>query len=154
MTKPAHVDQQIIERRMRVAQLRLGGVRNQRTIASRLGVSVATINRDFKALDAEWKKRAADDIDVEKAIDLDRTERLIASLWEQALKGKWLATDRIISLMQHRARLLGLDAPQKREDTHTVNLTIMAEQIAAETGLDKNEIMAEAQRIITAGSTA
>lgn len=116
MTTSAQKEQEILERRSRVAQFRLGGVRNQRQIAKALGVSVATINRDFKALDAEWRERAAADIAVEKAIDLDRIDRLIMALWDKAAKeGRWLATDRVIALMQHRAKLLGLEAPAKQD---------------------------------------
>lgn len=116
MTTSAQKEQEILERRSRVAQFRLGGVRNQRQIAKALGVSVATINRDFKALDAEWRERAAADIAVEKAIDLDRIDRLIMALWDKAAKeGRWLATDRVLSLMQHRAKLLGLEAPAKQD---------------------------------------
>ncbi len=115
MTTPAHTEQQMIERRMRVASMRLAGVRNQRQIADQLGVSPATINRDIKALNAEWRQRAAADVATEKGLDLDRTERLIAALWKSATEGKWLATDRVLALMQHRAKLLGLEAPEKQD---------------------------------------
>ena len=117
MTVSAENQQEMIERRAKVASLRLAGIRNQRRIASELGVSAATINRDFKALDREWQARAVDDIATEKGLDLDRTERLIQAHWQDAIKGKWLATDRVLALMQHRAKLLGLEAPAKQDIT-------------------------------------
>lgn len=153
MTTSAQKEQEMLERRSRVAQFRLGGVRNQRQIAKALGVSVATINRDFKALDAEWRERAAADIAVEKAIDLDRLDRLIMALWDKATKeGRWLATDRVLSLMQHRAKLLGLEAPQRREDTHRIEVTQIVQGIAESSGLDAAEILAEAERIVKAAT--
>ncbi len=152
MTNPAHTEQEMIERRMRVASIRLAGVRNQRQIAAQIGVSPATINRDIKALNAEWRERAAADVASEKGLDLDRTERLIAALWTQATGGKWLATDRVLSLMQHRAKLLGLEAPQKREETQRIEISMMVKRIAEEAGLDEAEIMAEAHRILAATS--
>ncbi len=102
-------------RRMKVASLLLAGVTDQRAIADQLGVSQPTISRDVKHIEARWQESALQDISAAKGKDLQRTERLIQALWQDAIKGKWLATDRVLSLMQHRAKLLGLEAPQKQD---------------------------------------
>lgn len=139
-------------RRRKVAAILLSGVSDQRTIADQLGVDRSTISRDIKAIEKQWQESAVQDIAAAKGKDLQRTERLIQALWQDAIKGKWLATDRVISLMQHRAKLLGLEAPQKREDTHRIEILSIVEGIAESTGLDTAEILAEAERIVKASS--
>lgn len=59
-----------------------------------------------------------------------------------------------LKVMDRRAALLGLDAPKQVEDHRTVTVTIMAQQLAAETGLDEREILAEAQAIVAKASEA
>lgn len=139
-------------RRAKVTALLLAGVTNQTQIAEQLQVDQSTISRDIKAIEKQWQESAVQDIAAAKGKDLQRTERLIQALWQDAIKGKWLATDRVISLMQHRAKLLGLEAPQKREDTHRIEILSIVEGIAESTGLDTAEILAEAERIVKASS--
>lgn len=102
-------------RRRKVAAILLSGVSNQTAIAEQLGVDQSTISRDIKRIEADWQAEAVQDIAAAKGKDLQRTERLIQALWQDAIKGKWLATDRVLSLMQHRAKLLGLEAPAKQD---------------------------------------
>ncbi len=104
--------QAMIERRAQVAALRLAGMRDQRRIARQLGVSPPTIHRDCKVLDAEWRARAVADVTNEKGLDLDRLERMIAAVWPEAARGNLPAVDRVTRLLERKARLLGLDAPE------------------------------------------
>lgn len=114
-SKKAQQQQQIIERRRAVAELRLSGVRKQRDIAEKLGVGLGTINRDFAALDEEWRERAAADIAIEKSIDLDRIDQMIIALWPAAVGGLAAAIDRVVVLINQRAKLLGTEAPKRSE---------------------------------------
>jgi transposase len=143
-------DVEIEARRARVASMLLGGVTSQRAIAESLNASEATISRDVKAIEKQWQASAVQDIAAAKGKDLERTERLIAALWNDARNGKWLATDRVLNLMQHRAKLLGLEAPQRREDTHRIEVQHIVQGIAESSGLDAAEILAEAERIVKA----
>lgn len=106
---------EIIERQMQVSALRLSGFRRQDKIADRLGVSHATINRDFKALDLMYQERAATDIATAKGIDLERLDDLILALWPRAKAGSIEAIDSVRALMAARSKLLGLDAPKQVE---------------------------------------
>lgn len=148
--KRAQRQQEILERRREVARLRLSGVRDQRDVAARLDVSLGTINGDFKAINEQWAQETTMDVDAEKQLDLARIEALIAVLWPIAMTGKAHIVDRIVSLMQHRAKLLGLEAPQRREDTHRIEVQHMVQRIAESSGLDEAEILAEAERIVKA----
>lgn len=102
-------------RRRKVAALRLAGVRDHAAIGLQLGVSRQTIGRDLAVLDAQWKAEALADHDADKGIQYARIEELITALWPDAKRGKWLAVDRLLGLLEREAKLLGLDAPTKQE---------------------------------------
>ncbi len=153
MTHP-NAKQQEIERearRRKVAAFLLSGVTDQTAIAKQLNVSQPTISRDVRAIEEQWRGDAAADIAVAKGQDLQRIERLIAALWSDAINGKWLAVDRITSLLGRKAAMLGYDAPTKSE--RTINFQAAAEQIATELGLDPGDVLAEAERIVAGLST-
>jgi DNA-binding transcriptional MocR family regulator len=143
---PTPRQQQVMnERRAKVAAYRLGGMRSQRKIAAELGAAVSTINRDFQALDAEYRERAATDVATEKGLDLQRADRLIAAIWAQALNGNLYAVDRVLAIMAYRARVLGTFAPTK------IAIEQLEEEVrrqAEELGLDKEAAVEEVHRII------
>lgn len=56
-----------------------------------------------------------DDAEQVLQLELDRLDALLRGLWPQAVKGHGGAVDRVLRVMERRARLLGLDAPTKRE---------------------------------------
>lgn len=101
-------------RRIRVAEMLLEG-RSQRQMAKALGVGLATINRDVKAVRAEWADRRVELLDSVGAEDLARTDAAIAAIWSQVVAGKLIAVDRLVSLLQYRARVLGLESAQKTQ---------------------------------------
>jgi hypothetical protein len=101
-----------------------------------LGVSIATINADFKELDVEWKQQATEYTDEYKAIQNERYESLIAAHWEKAMGGKGFDTDRVLAAMSQQAKLLGLDAPAKQD----VNLDHVIREYV---GVDPDDFDAE-----------
>lgn len=104
-------------RRRKVASALLAGSDNFTTIAKELGVSLPTISRDVKAIEEQWRAEAMQDISAAKGRDIKRSERLIGAMWTKALNGNERAAKMVLDLMQHRAKLLGLNAPEKRELT-------------------------------------
>lgn len=117
MNAPKPTDDEVALRRVQVSAMTLGR-RSQREIARRLNVSVGTVNADLKAVRAEWAERrlAAYEQWVEEELAvLDALQR---SLLPLALQGNHAAADRVLSVMDRRARLIGLDRPQ--EHRHTV----------------------------------
>lgn len=90
-------------------------------IAAQLGVSQATITRDWRALATEWKKErqeaAGSIIDVELA-GLDRAHQAI---WPGVCAGHLFSIDRMLKIMERRAKLLGLDADVKHQMAITIN---------------------------------
>jgi hypothetical protein len=50
-----------------------------------------------------------------RALEALRLDQMQAALWQQATDGDVRAIDRILRIMERRARLLGLDEPERRE---------------------------------------
>lgn len=51
-----------------------------------------------------------------RQIEVLRLDRMLQALWEQAVKGNQGAIDRVLKIAERRAKLLGLDAPEKLQD--------------------------------------
>jgi len=101
------------ERRRRALTLRRDGL-SYDAIARKMGVSVSVAHayvhdaiRDIPAPEAE----------ATRTIELERLDRLQAGLWARATKGDPKAVGAVLRVMDRRAKLLGLDAPQKTEIT-------------------------------------
>lgn len=114
----AHELQRQIERRARVARLRLAGVRDQRLIAAQLGVHHSTISRDMKWLDQQYEQRAYESTARWKGLLIERYEELLIGLW-QAARGDaatrtapdLTALKRLIEICRELAKLTGAYAP-------------------------------------------
>ena len=85
-----------------------------------------------------------------RKMEVERFDVMINSLWPKVLNGDARATEVAVKVMERRAKMLGIDAPEKREDTHTIRVEHMAKQLADVTGLDEREIVAEAERLVLA----
>jgi len=46
-----------------------------------------------------------------RALELLRLDELLNALWDTAIAGDLKAVDRVLKVMERRAKLLGLDAP-------------------------------------------
>lgn len=136
------------ERQVQAVELRKSGLGFQE-IADRLGY--ASVSGAHKAVMSALRKTLQEPTDELRRLELERLDTMLHSLWP-AIVAKNAYTPRTVEValkvMDRRAALLGLDAPKQVEDHRTVTVTIMAEQLAQETGLDAAEIVAEAQRIM------
>ena len=133
-------------RRRQVAAILLSGITDQTIIANQLKVDRSTISRDIKAVELQWREATIADVNEAKTTDLLRIDRMIASAWTAATKGDTRAIGEIRQLIKLRADIIGYAAPSKIEGTFSVR--VMAEQVAAELGLDPGDVIAEAERII------
>jgi hypothetical protein len=57
------------------------------------------------------------DVDRWRREEVARLDRLLRSVWPHAVQGQASAVDRALRIAERRARLLGLDAPQRQEIT-------------------------------------
>jgi uncharacterized protein YerC len=89
-------------RRTEVARL-LKAAKKQREIARALGVSLATVNRDVRAVRAEWAEERQD-LYANLDLDLQRIDAMLAAIFPAAAKGAIEAIEAVLKLMHQRAR--------------------------------------------------
>ncbi len=117
MTNPTRrqKETEMTERRARVTRLYQSGMRDQYRIAEALGVSTATISRDIRALEAQWREEAARDIAAARGEMLARHHDLRKGLATAARVGDVQAVKATLAIDAEDAKLMGLYAPEKRE---------------------------------------
>lgn len=121
----------IAERRLKVVELIVGGIRKPRDIAERLGVSQATVSNDLKVVEKEMTNQAIDLVsqvrDRERMVEWMHIEELRSSLmldvsvfegvndkeYRISHEDKHRAIGKLINLAERKAKLLGLDMPTK-----------------------------------------
>jgi len=101
------------ERKRNALELRLAGA-SYRDIAQALNCSVGTATNDCKEALAEIPMQQADEM---RTVELSRLDRLQRAVWPKAVKGDLQAVDRAIKIIDRRAKLFGLDAPQQVQIT-------------------------------------
>lgn len=99
-----------IQRQQSALELRRAG-KDFREIARTLNCSKSQAQRDVARALEEARAAVLSDATDLKAEDLDRLNALLTTLWVK--KNELGAIDRILAVMQRRAKLMGLDAPVK-----------------------------------------
>lgn len=98
------------ERELQALELRKAGFTFDR-IAQQLGISqpgaYKAVKRALSRLTAQTDE-AADEV---RRLELERLDGMLPVMWTQAKQGNQGAVDRVLRIMERRARLLGLDAP-------------------------------------------
>jgi hypothetical protein len=100
-------DKALAERRKALAvELRLGGM-EYAEIARELGYSnKGTV---WKVVQRALRDRTVERVDEYRETELARLDALQASCWDRAMAGDVPSANAVLKVMQHRARLLGLD---------------------------------------------
>lgn len=133
------------EKQRLVLELRKSGATFEE-IAEQAGY--ASKSGAYKAFETALKKTLQEPADELRQIARERLNKMLNSLWPYVLKGSPRHTEVALKIMDREAALLGLDAPKQVEDHRIVSMQVMADSIAEETGLDPDELIAEAERII------
>lgn len=136
---------EILERRLRLAELRRQReVSSRRDAAKKLGVGLGTAQRDWVAVDAMFRERAAADVAVEMGRDLALIEDAIKAILPQVKAGKVAAIRVMNELLARRASIYGYDAPTRTEISGQIEHTIH------ELDDDARRVIEEAERILMA----
>lgn len=101
-----------LERQMTALKRRMSG-NTYESIAKELGY--ATAGGAHKAVMAALKKTLQEPSDEMRALEVGRLDELLVTHWPNRKQPQ--ITDRILRIMERRAKLLGLDAPAKTELT-------------------------------------
>jgi hypothetical protein len=109
-------------RRAKALNLRIAGGTYQQ-IADALGYK----NRDgaFRAIDTALRDIPRESAERLKVLELDRLDKMQAILAKQVNEGHLGAVDRWLKIMEHRAKLLGIYAPEKQQVAVSGGMTVI-----------------------------
>lgn len=96
------------ERRIKVAAYLVAG-KTYREIAKALDVSKSTIGNDYQAIIKEWKEQYADKAADYVSMQMNRYNRLLGGVWDDAEAGELPAVDRALQIMDRINRILKLE---------------------------------------------
>ena len=104
------------QRREKVIQLRKAGY-DYKTICDQVGITKGQVSKILnRALD-QYAKDTDEAVLELKQLEDARLDNMQRGVWTKAITGNLTAIDRVLKIMERRAKLHGLDAPQKRELT-------------------------------------
>jgi len=102
------------EKRVTVFELHKAGY-SQQKIHEETGIGLGTISKYLRQELDILAAQQSDLVEEARNVELQRLDNLQLGIWEDACKGKLSAIDRVLRIMERRARLLGLDKPQITE---------------------------------------
>ena len=100
----------IAERRLKVIEKRKTGM-SMADIAKEVGCCTMTVSNDLRFLLSELVALSADCVAEHRQLELERLDALWESIYKDATKGNLWKIDRCLTIMERRARFLGLDKP-------------------------------------------
>jgi hypothetical protein len=103
-----------LERQRQALELRRMGLGFE-AIAAQLGIGKTQAHRLVVAGMADSRAQVAASADELRTEELSRLDGMLQGLWPRARKGEVSVVDRVLKIAERRAKLLGLDAPEKRE---------------------------------------
>jgi len=128
---------QALERQQRALELRRQGLRYEQ-IAERVGVDTSTAWRLVMKAYQRSLKQNDELAEFNRKLDLERLDAALAALWPNVQAGKGWAIDRLLGILERRARLLGLDMPQKQETDIGDTLARVLEGLSRQSGTADN----------------
>ena len=99
-----------LDRELAVVELRRGGNTWQQIADA---VNYATPMGAWKAYQRACQRTLQEPTDEARRIELDRLDALQRTYWDPAIEGNLRAADFVLRVIDRRARILGIDAPQK-----------------------------------------
>ena len=118
-------------RHLQALELRKAGATYQ-AIADQLGY--ANARGAHKAVASALKATLREPADEVRDLEVARLDAMLLPLWRRVQQGDERAVDRALKIMERRARLLGLDAPSKSEQSGSDGepLKIVVEHVGRE----------------------
>ena len=104
--------------------LRMAGY-SHREIAAQLGIAPSSAYKRVRHAFDEVNKHNLDTAEQLRALELLRLDELLSALWDTAIAGDLKAVDRVLKVMERRAKLLGLDAPVMVETDGVIHIKVI-----------------------------
>lgn len=128
-------------KRMKALDLRLAGA-SFRRIGVEMGIHYSTAWNYVEHMLTEYAKEPTEAV---RHAEMARLDRLMLAYWPAALQGDHKAAQMVLGIMDRRARLLGLDSPQK------VDISGFIRTMAVKEGLDPDQAVRDAEAIVATG---
>ena len=102
------------ERRQKAFEMRKAGASYEQ-IGKALGISMQAAHKHVKKHLQQIAEKTDEDAREVLKLELARLDQMLLGLYQNAKSGKEGAVDRVLKIMERRAKLLGIDAPSRRE---------------------------------------
>ncbi len=143
-TSPTAIE--VAELTRKALDLRKAGLNYER-IAATLQISKSRawqlVNRAIKEITAESAEELV-------KLEAARLDDMFRAMWVSGMEGKGWAIDRLLAIMERRARLFGLDQPQKHSVAVISEDAIDAEIRRLTEELGRNDALFEARQVAAA----
>lgn len=126
-----HHRAELLDKRRQAVELRLAGATYQQ-IADRL--AFANHSGARKAVQAGLKEAIREPAEEVLDRELARLDSMLLGLWDKARRGDVFAVDRVLKIMDRRARYLGLDQVKVEVTTRDGDLADLDAELAAFAG--------------------
>ena len=103
-----------LEHQRQALELRRAGL-GYEAIGAKLGIGKTHSHRLVVAALAEARDQVASNADELRSEEVSRLDAMLTGLWPSARNGAAASVDRVIKIMERRAKLLGLDAPERKQ---------------------------------------
>ncbi len=114
-------------------------------IKTELDINETTFRNAMAEVRRRWQERQLSNMEDWIDQELARLAELEKELWPLVRSGALRAFDSMVLIIRERAKLLGLNAPKK------VDITVRIRQMAIENGMDPDEAVREADRLLKSG---
>ena len=103
-------------KRQQALEYRASGM-SYRAIGEAMGINQSNAYRMVKAEVQQIREKTSEQADELRTIELQRMDAMLAGLWSKATSGDGAAVDRVLRIMERRAKLIGLDSPTRNAFT-------------------------------------
>lgn len=104
-------------KRAQALELKKSGATNEQIVEAGIYANRGTVSRELKKALADITHDAASDV---LKLELTRLDTALMGIWDAVSKGDLFAIDRMLKIMDRRARYLGLDKPQEADNVAEV----------------------------------
>lgn len=104
------------ENRAKAVEFRKMGM-SYEAIGKQLGISGQAAHQAVLKAMKGVKVRQDKDANIIKLVEYENLDRLQLAAWPGAMKGNHLLIDKVLKIMERRAKMMGLDAPEKHANT-------------------------------------